>query len=235
MAQDKVGKFTQFTAKEVLEKTLQSIVLTAENKTLHTEQVELANIENTKRDKERVVDAKRKERMRMSMSLEQMQVEVDRMKSREEAKRSVKLYETKLTVLEAREGNKLKEEKQAAVDEAQRALIDAEKTIEPLEIRHRDLIKQQSKRDKDAEKAAAAFQGAEKELRILKETIEELDIAAADAKGELELLDVRRKQDETKHEQAQREAEKTRQALEKALEGTLVYTVTATTHCRHRL
>jgi hypothetical protein len=221
MAQDKVGKFTQFTAKEVLEKTLQSIVLAGENKTLYTEQVELANIEITKRDKERVVDAKRKDRMRMSMSLEQMQVEVDRMKNREEAKRSVKLYETKLTVLEAREGNRLKEEKQAAVDEAQRALVDAEKTIEPLEIKHRELIKLQSKRDKDAEKAASAFQEAEKELRILKETIEELDIAAADAKSELEMLDVRRKQDEAKHELAQREAEKTRQSLEKALEGTL--------------
>ena len=78
-----MGAFTQSSAKETLQKTLQSIKLPSDpERTLYDEQRDLANIEETKREQERVLEAKKCGFLVIMQQMTAMQVEVDRMKSR---------------------------------------------------------------------------------------------------------------------------------------------------------
>lgn len=82
MPQDKVGNFSQLTPKGVLEKTLQCILYGHGTKTLADEQSELLQLENTKDDEAREVEAKERSLQNLTTQVNSMREEVERMKSR---------------------------------------------------------------------------------------------------------------------------------------------------------
>jgi hypothetical protein len=71
-----VGAFTRNTAKENLQKTLQSITKDGEERTLYDEQLELSDIETTKREHLRNVEAKKNAFERLIVQLNAMKAEV---------------------------------------------------------------------------------------------------------------------------------------------------------------
>lgn len=213
-----MGAFTRNTAKENLQKTLQSITKDGEERTLYDEQVDLADIEKTKSEQRRNVEAKKNAFDRLIVQLNAMKAEVEVMESRNVAKDKRELYSIKLIVEETKIGQAKIDEKQAAVDIAAAALSDARAAIEPLEALERDLKKRQTVRDRSDEEAANKLQKSELQVRRGKERIEGLDEDVINAKNECNLLSESRKIDERKLAGIIKEIENSELLLEKAME-----------------
>mmetsp|Transcript_8903 Transcript_8903/g.8810 ORF Transcript_8903/g.8810 Transcript_8903/m.8810 type:complete len:1147 (-) Transcript_8903:579-4019(-) len=218
MPQDKVGAFTRNTAKENLQKTLQSITKDGEERTLYDEQLELSDIETAKREHLRNVDAKKNAFERLIVQLNAMKAEVDIMESRNVAKDKRELYQIKLIVEEAKIGSAKVLAKQVAVDAAAAALSEARAAMEPLEAIERDFRKRQAARDKGDEEANLKLQKSELQVRRGKEKIETLDEEIINAYDECRLLNEARKKDEQKLANCVKEIEISKVRLEKALE-----------------
>lgn len=88
MPQDKVGNFTQFTPKEVLENTLKSITINDEGRTLRDEQMELADVESIKMDLRRDLNLQKGALEAGKVELRGLEVEKERMRQRNEDKAS---------------------------------------------------------------------------------------------------------------------------------------------------
>ena len=192
-----VGSFTQNTAKETLQKTLQSIKHPDDaERTLFDEQRDLANIEEVKREQQRVLNAKTITYENAVKIMEGMRLEVERMEDRRKALQRLKLYEIKIAVEEAIAGRKVIDGKQAVLDEAKKVLKTAESAVRPMEIAKEKLIKEEEICRKSVEQAASAAQMCEKKAAKSKEYLEEEDESILMAKSELTLLDKIRKRDE---------------------------------------
>ena len=97
----------------------------------------MANIEETKREQERVLEAKKSGFLVVMQQMTAMQVEVDRMKSRKADKEKLELYEIKLIYEESKEGKRIIEMKQNDVNAAEEELTQAKLAVDPLEKKER--------------------------------------------------------------------------------------------------
>jgi chromosome segregation ATPase len=210
-----VGQFALYTPKEILQKTLQSIVSPDDpEKTLFDEQVILGDQEGEKGDHQRVLDDKKLSHTSKLRQLEDMKAEVERIEARNAAQKKFDLYEIKLVIEQARLGKTRVAEKQKALDDANQALQTAEDEIKPLDANVKELTKQQAARDRTAEAANATFKTVEKSIRQAKDDVDEVDTALASAKAELDHVDKQHQILVNKLGDAERNIEKMQEQLQ---------------------
>lgn len=133
MPQDRVGAFTQQSAKGILEKTLESIKSSGE-RNLHQEQLELAEEQRTSQDRGREKDSQQSLVNNLQMQLDGMRSEVERIRQRALIEEKLKMFEVKIVVKELQEGGKRLQDLQAAVDAAAKTYANAKEQIQPLEV-----------------------------------------------------------------------------------------------------
>lgn len=196
MSQDKVGSFSTFKANEILQATLKCINLNSdgdEEKTLHDEQLALAHVENDKREKEREKDSKQTVYDDLLNQLALMQREYDRFIERSETKKKLELYEIKLVFEQIKDMSNKVKEKQLLVDQATKLLLDAEKSILPLETKERDLKRFQAIKAKNVDNCKEKMTSSERAILSRKEDITQAEVALDGIYTDLEFMDQQRK------------------------------------------
>ena len=104
MPQDKVGMFTQFKPKEMLQNTLKSVnVTTLSQRNLYEEQMELNNLERAKDSIRRQLEAKRKDLLQKTVEFESLSSEMEKLRRREDAIKILKFCEIKYIKIELEE------------------------------------------------------------------------------------------------------------------------------------
>ena len=205
----KVGAFTQNSAKETLQKTLQSINLPNNpERTLFEEQKDLANIEEAKRNQARNLEAKKNVLEGLILQLNNMKIEVDRMESRKKALESLELYGIALVIQEVKEGKKVIDDKQKIADDAAVELSKAKVSVEPLEKIERELKIKKAVYSRNEDDVINKVEKNELKIRRMKEKVEDDENKIVEARNEMNLIDDMRKRDETKLQQYQRDLKK---------------------------
>ena len=205
----KVGAFTQNSAKETLQKTLQSINLPNNpERTLFEEQKDLANIEEAKRNQARNLEAKKNVLEGLILQLNNMKIEVDRMESRKKALESLELYGIALVIQEVKEGKKVIDDKQKIADDAAVELSKAKVSVEPLEKIERELKIKKAVYSRNEDDVLNKVEKNELKIRRMKEKVEDDENKIVEARNEMNLIDDMRKRDETKLQQYQRDLKK---------------------------
>lgn len=106
MPQDKVGMFTRFKPKEMLQNTLKSVnITTVSQRNLYDEQMELNNLERAKDTIRRQLEAKRKDLTQKTVEFESLSTEMEKVKRRQDAIKILKFCEIKYIKLELEECN----------------------------------------------------------------------------------------------------------------------------------
>jgi structural maintenance of chromosomes protein 5 len=113
MPQDRVGAFTQQSAKGILEKTLESIKSSGE-RNLNQEQMELAEEQRTSQDRGREKDTQQSLVNNLQLQLDGMRSEVERIRQRAVLEEKLKMFEVKIVVKELQEAGKRLKELQAS-------------------------------------------------------------------------------------------------------------------------
>jgi hypothetical protein len=143
MPQDRVGLFSQLTPKEILSKTLEAIKMpsstTARPKTYHDVQLELADHEAVKIQKQKDVQLKRNQLEKLLQLKSSMQTEVDRMQNREELKQKKVFYGMKLAVKVYRESTLKTQSFDQEIQAENVRLNEARDKLQPLELRERNM------------------------------------------------------------------------------------------------
>lgn len=220
LLQDRVGAFALYTPKEILQRTLESIALPDDpERTLFDEQLVLSEQENNKSNHQRTLDEKKSAHANKVRELEGMHAEVQRIRARQEAQKQLDLYEVKLVIEQAREGKARVLEKQRLVDEANNALLEAEKIIQPLEAKVRDLSRKQETRKRTSEAANNSLKTVEKSIRDGTSDIENLENAIEFAKRELAYVDTEHQNLVNKLRDAEVKVKKIDEKLQVAVEG----------------
>jgi len=190
MPQDKVGNFTRFSPKEVLENTLKSIAVNDEGRTLRDEQLELANVEATKMDHRRDLNLQKGELEAQKLELRGLEAEKERMRQRNEDKELLHVYSVLKVYLEAADLSVVIEDKQRTLDQAAQQLQDEVGRIAPLESRERDLRKSEAARTKALQtagqqltKAEGALSDRRNALQGQEERVEELSVELEQQQG----------------------------------------------------
>lgn len=111
MPQDKVGSFTQQSAKGILQKTLECITVSGE-KNLHEEQMELAHEQTFTRDRGREMETQQSTVDTLQQQLSGMKSEVERIQQRNVVEHKLQLFEIKQLIMELQERGKEVNEKQ---------------------------------------------------------------------------------------------------------------------------
>ena len=198
MPQDRVGEFSRNTAKDTLQKTLQSIV-NPDNveQTLAEEQAELADLEKSKAEQEKDLTAKKTAFETMQQQINGMKAEVDRMESRRNAQEKLHLCEVKYKVQYVKDGQaevtKLQNEVQAATS----ALSEAQKLIEPLEQKERELQKNQNGHEQTFNGAKKNLENAQMKMNQAKDALDEHELQTDEAHQQMEAVDKMRKKHES--------------------------------------
>jgi structural maintenance of chromosomes protein 5 len=105
MPQDRVGAFTQQSAKGILEKTLESIKSSGE-RNLHQEQMDLAEEQRTSQDRGREKETQQNLVNTLQHQLDGMKSEVERIRQRAVLEEKLKMFEVKIVVKELQEAGK---------------------------------------------------------------------------------------------------------------------------------
>jgi structural maintenance of chromosomes protein 5 len=133
MPQDRVGSFTQQSAKGVLERTLECIK-TRGDRNLHEEQMLLAEEQKNTRDLGRVKETQEALVANLQLQIDNMKSEVDRIRQRGVVQETLQMYEVKLAVKQYQTIGEEVKILQVRVDEAVRTLSAAQEEIQPLEV-----------------------------------------------------------------------------------------------------
>lgn len=181
MPQDKVGSFSRFTPKEILSNTLRSIQSPSQEFSLSDEQHALSEIQDAKEEYRRKRDAKQASLDAGRRDLDSMRGEMDRMARREEKQTLLREYEVRLLAVEIGALLQKETEMQALVDQKTAQLQEEKRKIAPLEVRERELKKEQTARSKAAEDAHDLQRTIEDALRNKKDAMQQrnLDVDAA--------------------------------------------------------
>lgn len=195
MPQDRVGEFSRNTAKETLQKTLQSIIHDDE-KTLADEQSELANLEKSRAEQAKDAASKQSAYDTMVQQMAGMKAEVDRMEARRSAQDKLKLCEIKHTVQVVKNGAERVKVLQDEVNNAGVALAEAQNAVQPLELKERELKKRQAGHDKTFDQAKQKLDAGQKKVNQAKENLDGLGDNVNAAEEELKYVEVIRKKHE---------------------------------------
>eukprot|EP01038_Epipyxis_sp_PR26KG_P006201 gene6201-8539_t len=191
MPQDKVGKFTQFTPREILHNTLKAIKPVSGQKSLHEEQMELSSIELNKGDLQRNLAAKQNAHAILNQEFESLRTEMDRLNRRKLLKEHAELYEIKALKIKADAITERQEATQAALDVANNKLATEREMLAPLEAKERDLKREQAKRQKTNESTQNKLKSAQVKLKSDKDNLQEvLDMRIIEASKEVESVDM---------------------------------------------
>ncbi|CAE7626897.1 smc-5, partial [Symbiodinium microadriaticum] len=175
MPQDKVGSFTQQSAKGILHKTLECIKVSGD-KNLHEEQMELAQEQNCTRDRGREVEMQQSAVDTLRNQLNGMKSEVERIQQRVAVEQRLKLFEIKLLVIALQECEKACKAKQELADAAMKELASKKADIQPLEGRVRALQKQQAVFEKTIKASADKKLRSDQELQAFVSTMNDCDV-----------------------------------------------------------
>lgn len=224
MPQDRVGLFTNYTPQEILSATLKCIPSAAGgDKTLYDEQIELAGVETQKMNREKDLTAKESIINNIRHQRNGLKAEVERMQNRNETIKKLELYQMKLCVVRCQEYENTRNEIQEQIDAINTSLVRAQEKIAPLELKAKDLKRQQNVRDKASETAKTNFLREENKLRALKSTVEDIDASIEAASNELEAITRNRAHEESKLATAKAEVAKLEAELAKALASITKY------------
>lgn len=198
MPQDRVGQFTMKTPQEIMVNSLQAIKTQDGSKTLHDVQLELANVETAKREKQRQLESKKKTKETLEGQLAQMQKEVDRLNERLNMEKKHEMYQVKLIVKEFEIATELVNEKQEEVNRLDTELAQAQEAIQPLEQKEREMKRHLQKFTNSKESIHEKHSAAVLELGKLKNKVEELDVDIEKASGEIFSIEQQRRQNQQK-------------------------------------
>ena len=219
MPQDRVGEFSRNTAKETLHKTLQSIV-NPDNveQTLAEEQTELADLEKSKAEQEKDLTAKKTAYETMQQQINGMKAEVDRMEARRNAQEKLHLCQVKYKVQLVKDGQaevtKLQNEVQAATS----ALTEAEKLMEPLQQKARELQKSQEGHEQTFNGAKKNLEDAQMKMNKAKDALDQYENQTDDARQHMEAVDIMRKKHENDLAKVESQIAVGEEKLEKLME-----------------
>ena len=197
MPQDRVGEFSRNTAKETLQKTLQSIV-NPDNveQTLAEEQTELADLEKSKAEQEKDLTAKKTAFDTMQQQINGMKAEVDRMEARRNAQDKLHLCQVKYKVQYVKDGQAEVTKLQNEVQAASAALQEAEKLIEPLQEKARDLQKSQDGHEQTFNGAKKTLEESQSRMNKAKDQLDQFELQTDEAHQQMEAVDKMRKRHE---------------------------------------
>ncbi len=214
MPQDRVGEFSRNTAKETLQKTLQSITNpTNEDHTLADEQNELANLEKSRTEQAKDAASKQSAYDTMVQQMANMKAEVDRMEARRTAQDKLQLCEVKHMVQVVKNGADRIKVLQEEVDKAAAALTEAKEAVQPLELKERELKKRQAGYDKTYDLAKGKLDAGQRKLTHVKENVDSLLDRVSDAKIDLDELARTRKKYENDLDKIESDIAKREQSL----------------------
>ena len=154
MPQDKVGLFSRFTAKELLNNTLRSLHDAQQEYSLCEEQRILSEIQDAKEEYRRKRDMKQVQLSTSQRELEGMHSEVERMQRREENLQLLADYAVRLLAVELQESRQQYETQQVVVEAKEMALQEGRSQLALLEGQDSVLRAQQPTLERAAEQAS---------------------------------------------------------------------------------
>eukprot|EP01039_Chlorochromonas_danica_P006137 gene6137-6757_t len=187
MPQDRVGLFSQFSAKEILQETLKSINLDLEgnaalNNTgktitnLYEEQVALSDQENVKEAKRRERESKLAAYNNISQQIAKMATEIDRLAEREKAEELQSYLEIKLTKVRAvAVANNIKA-KESEIEDQHQALNTLRKAFGPLEEEERSVRRSIQQANRQLDGLVAAMESLVKQLNAMNRQVNDGDV-----------------------------------------------------------
>ena len=193
-----MGAFTRSSAKETLQKTLQTIVRPGSEKTLYDVQKELSFIETMKIEKNLDLESKKAAYDGLASRLESMSGEVSRMEARKVAAEKLRLYELKKLRLILKDGQNRVQDKQTIYNDAERAFQTALESLQPLEEVARDIKKKLTDKERNVDTTNAKLVVVDKDVSRAKDLIDELDIKVVSAFEEMKAVDSKRASEERK-------------------------------------
>jgi len=201
MPQDKVGNFSRFTPKEILKNTLLSIEKESDERKLSEEQMILSEIQDNKDKFRRERDSKQLSLTTTRQELESLQAEMDRMERRETLQKQLNMYKVKKASKELDEADELKQEKERLKAEYEEQFTAASESKGPLEVRERNLKRQQATRDKNAEDTKKTQRALETNLRQKLNMLEQYEQDIETASEEVLLVESERAKKQAKIEE----------------------------------
>ena len=152
MPQDKVGAFSRYSPKDILQNTLKSVnVLTVSEKNLHVEQVELSNMESAKDEARRLKDAKEDKFHSLEVQHKAMEREIELLQHRTNLEQTLIYCKIKDNKLELEDCEAVRKEADERVVAAEQRLSSEKEKIAPLEQQFRELKRQQQAKEKACE------------------------------------------------------------------------------------
>lgn len=168
MPQDRVGKFTRLSPKEVLSETLKCISSSIPNKTLYDIQQELSDVEENKLKNE-------EEKMRKQTTIEMIETQlaalrgdVEKMTQRKEAIRNLEIAQVAEKLYRLEDFQKNRDTKQFELDELNTVLAQENERIRPLELKEREYKRHQALIERSVETARSEYRKIESSLSTLK-------------------------------------------------------------------
>lgn len=198
MPQDKVGNFSHFSPKEVLQNTLKSIQNPNDSKNLYDEQRELSSIESSKENQRRERDSIQKLCNDLTRQLEALGVEKERYERRNKAISLKKFCQMQLLVVEATELEQRKSDLEQVLNQSRSKLIALKEAQAPKEndLRHHKRVL--ASIDKDFDRLSSTIKSFENKAAVIRGSIEDLEIKVEDTKNELDSMENRRMESEQK-------------------------------------
>jgi chromosome segregation ATPase len=178
MPQDKVGKFTQYSPKEVLQNTLKSIKENPDDHSsidLFTEQEELSNSQTLKENLRKSKDAKALHKEHLSKQIGTLSLEMDRLKQKDKARETKKFYEIKLLKVKGSEQKKQVAEMKQSLETISNQLMTYQDKVAPYETTIREYKKQESKVIRQEQTVQGTLQEVQKQMEVIQKEIQVCD------------------------------------------------------------
>lgn len=162
MPQDRVGAFSQYNGKEILQNTLKSIRNVSEKSNLFQDQTDLSKLENDKENFRRDRDALQKKHDDLRRELDSLQGELDRINQKQVALDRKKLLRIKLLFVQCDALKTRQDAKDIELKSLQQALSKMEGDLEPVEKeilkleRARERLLQQTSNSTSSSSSSAA-------------------------------------------------------------------------------
>lgn len=193
MPQDKVGKFSRFSAREVLQETLKCIKSNTEpGKSMYDVQEELANQETIKVTREQEKTRKQAIIASLEEKITGLKAEVDRMITRKHLLHRLSLYEIKanLSLLDDIENDR--ETIQKELDTLNTSISQAQNIIAPIESKLRDYERQRMVQDKTNQAVTKKAKDMEKSLTDERDEADDIENLLYEVSQEVETMIRRR-------------------------------------------
>lgn len=228
MPQDRVGAFSSYTGKEILQNTLKSIRSPAEEVNLYEEQKELSDLELLRERCRMNRDAIQKKYDDSRRELDSLQSELQRLERRKEAIVKLKLFKVKLNFVQCNSAKVAWDEREAELKSFEEEMRDKKAALAPLEqelarnLKALDMLQQCNGNGNNNSSSSSKPSKVDKNATISKQSkilLDRLhlvpgeqrarDEATEEASAEISTMEARRQEEIKRLERIQREIAQT--------------------------